>query len=87
MSLTLHQALPVALAALLAAAGLALLIAVRRPGAGRRVWLPGIGTLSDVTHVVCGLALVYPAPSTDIVGIVGVLAVYFWQKLRRVAPA
>jgi hypothetical protein len=30
---------------------------------------------------------VYPAPATDIVGIAGVVAVYFWQKLRRVAPA
>ena len=37
--------------------------------------------------IVAGLALVYPAPAADIVGIAGVLAVLAWQMLRRRAPA
>jgi len=37
--------------------------------------------------IVAGLALVYPAPASDVVGIVGVVAVALWQKLRRTAPA
>jgi len=55
---------------------------------GSQGWLVRrCGPLERAILIVCGLALVYPAPATDIVGIVGVLAVYFWQKLRRVAPA
>ena len=55
---------------------------------GSQGWLVRrCGPLERATLIVCGLALVYPAPAADIVGIVGFAAVFFWQKLRRVAPA
>ena len=55
---------------------------------GSQGWLVRrCGPLERAILIVCGLALVYPAPATDLVGVVGVVAVYFWQKLRRVAPA
>src|SRR5437762_1828614 len=37
--------------------------------------------------IVSGLALVYPAPVSDLIGIFGVAAVLAWQKLRRPVPA
>ena len=55
---------------------------------GSQGWLVRrCGPIERVILIVCGLALVYPAPATDVVGIVGIAAVFFWQKLRRVAPA
>jgi TRAP-type uncharacterized transport system fused permease subunit len=55
---------------------------------GSQGWLVRrCGALERAILILCGLALVYPAPASDFVGIAGVVAVYFWQKLRRVAPA
>jgi len=55
---------------------------------GSQGWLVRrCGPIERAILIVCGLALVYPAPATDIVGIVGIAAVFFWQKLRRIAPA
>ena len=63
-------------------------IGIAALAAGSQGWLVRrCGLLERAILIVCGLALVYPAPATDIVGIAGVVAVYFWQKLRRVAPA
>ena len=63
-------------------------IAIAALATGSQGWLVRrCGPLERAILIVCGLALVYPAPASDIVGIVGVVAVYFWQKLRRVAPA
>ncbi|HKU86842.1 MAG TPA: TRAP transporter fused permease subunit [Casimicrobiaceae bacterium] len=63
-------------------------IGIAALASGSQGWLVRrCGPLERAILIVCGLALVYPAPATDILGIVGVLAVYFWQKLRRVAPA
>jgi TRAP transporter 4TM/12TM fusion protein len=55
---------------------------------GSQGWLVRrCGPIERAILIACGLALVYPAPATDIVGIVGIAAVFFWQKLRRIAPA
>jgi len=63
-------------------------IGIAALAAGSQGWLVRrCGLLERAILIVCGLALVYPAPATDIVGIAGVVAVYFWQKLRHVAPA
>jgi TRAP transporter 4TM/12TM fusion protein len=37
--------------------------------------------------IVCGLALVYPVPASDFIGMFGVAAVLAWQILRRPVPA
>ena len=55
---------------------------------GTQGWLLGrCGVLERIILIVSGLALVYPAPASDAVGIVGVLAVLAWQKFRRPVPA
>jgi hypothetical protein len=35
--------------------------------------------------IACGLALIYPAPAADAVGLVGIAAVLAWQWLGRKA--
>ena len=55
---------------------------------GTQGWLVRrCGPLERVILILAGLALVYPAPASDIVGLVGAAAVFAWQKLSRVAPA
>ena len=55
---------------------------------GTQGWLlRRCGSIERLILIVSGLALVYPAPASDMAGIIGVLAVFSWQKLRRVAPA
>ena len=54
---------------------------------GTQGWLfRRCGLIERAILIVAGLALVYPAPASDVVGIVGVVAVALWQKLRRTAP-
>jgi TRAP transporter 4TM/12TM fusion protein len=56
--------------------------------AGTQGWLlRRCGAIERVILIVAGLALIYPAPAADLVGIAGVLAVTAWQKLRRPVPA
>ncbi|MET0733598.1 MAG: TRAP transporter fused permease subunit [Casimicrobiaceae bacterium] len=55
---------------------------------GTQGWLlRRCGFVERAMLIVAGLALVYPAPTADIVGFAGVLAVLAWQMLRRRAPA
>jgi TRAP transporter 4TM/12TM fusion protein len=55
---------------------------------GTQGWLVRrCGPVERTLLIISGLALVYPAPASDIAGTVGVAAVFFWQKLRRVVPA
>ena len=55
---------------------------------GTQGWLlRRCGVAERIVLIIAGLALVYPAPASDFVGIIGVAAVIAWQKLRRVAPA
>ena len=52
--------------------------------AGVQRWL--LRRLSFVEQwvmIVCGLALIYPAPAADAVGLVGIAAVLAWQWLGR----
>jgi TRAP transporter 4TM/12TM fusion protein len=56
--------------------------------AGTQGWfLRRCGPLERIVLIVAGLALIYPAPASDIVGLVGVAAVFGWQRLRRPLPA
>jgi TRAP-type uncharacterized transport system fused permease subunit len=63
-------------------------IGIAALAAGTQGWLlRRCGVLERIVLIVSGLALVYPAPATDIGGIAGVIAVIAWQKLRPPAPA
>jgi hypothetical protein len=54
--------------------------------AGAQGWvLRRCSVMERVALIVGGLALVYPAPASDVLGIVAVLAVLAWQKLRKPA--
>jgi TRAP transporter 4TM/12TM fusion protein len=56
--------------------------------AGTQGWLlRRCGAIERAILIVAGLALIYPAPAADLVGIAGVLAVAAWQKLRPPVPA
>jgi len=56
--------------------------------AGTQGWLMRrCGPFERVILIVSGLALIYPAPASDFVGLAGVAAVIAWQRLRRSAPA
>jgi len=56
--------------------------------AGTQGWLTRrCGPLERAILIVSGLALVYPASVSDLVGLIGVAAVFAWQKLRRPVPA
>ena len=56
--------------------------------AGTQGWLMRrCGPLERVILIVSGLALIYPAPASDLVGLAGVAAVVAWQRLRRPVPA
>ena len=55
---------------------------------GTQGWLlRRCSVLERVILIIAGLALVYPAPLSDIVGFIGVAVTLAWQKLSRVAPA
>jgi TRAP-type uncharacterized transport system fused permease subunit len=55
---------------------------------GTQGWLlRRCGWLERAVLITSGLALIYPAPASDIVGLIGVAAVVCWQKLRRPAAA
>jgi TRAP transporter 4TM/12TM fusion protein len=56
--------------------------------AGTQGWLLRRSTIVErIILIVSGIALIYPAGTSDIIGIVGVTAVFAWQKLRRPVPA
>ena len=56
--------------------------------AGTQGWLlRRCGAMERAILIVAGLALVYPAPASDVVGLAGVGAVLLWQTLRRPVPA
>ena len=56
--------------------------------AGTQGWLLRRSTIVErIILIVSGIALIYPAATSDIIGIVGVTAVFAWQKLRRPVPA
>jgi TRAP transporter 4TM/12TM fusion protein len=55
---------------------------------GSQGWLlRRCSAIERVILIVSGLALVYPAAASDIIGFAGFAAVLMWQKLRRPAPA
>ena len=55
--------------------------------AGTQGWLLRRSTIVErIILIVSGIALIYPAGTSDIIGIVGVTAVFAWQKLRRPVP-
>src|SRR5947207_13464058 len=55
---------------------------------GTQGWLlRRCGIVERCILIVCGLALVYPAPASDLIGIFGVAVVLAWQILRRPLPA
>src|SRR5258705_6683221 len=55
---------------------------------GTQGWLlRRCGIVERCILIVCGLALVYPVPVSDFIGIFGVAAVLAWQILRRPVPA
>ena len=52
--------------------------------AGTQGWvLRRCGIVERATLIVSGLALIYPAPVSDWIGVTGVAAVLAWQRLRR----
>ena len=56
--------------------------------AGTQGWFLRRSTIVErIILIVSGIALIYPAGTSDIIGIVGVTAVFAWQKLRRPVPA
>jgi len=55
---------------------------------GTQGWLlRRCGIVERCILIACGLALVYPAPASDLIGIFGVAVVLAWQILRRPLPA
>jgi len=55
---------------------------------GTQGWLlRRCGLVERAILILSGLALVYPAPSADLAGFVGIAVVLAWQKLHRAAPA
>jgi TRAP-type uncharacterized transport system fused permease subunit len=55
---------------------------------GTQGWLlRRCGLIERAILILSGLALVYPAPSADLAGFVGIAVVLAWQKLHRAAPA
>ena len=68
--------------------GITACIGIAALATGTQGWLlRRCGVIERVILIVAGLALIYPAPASDIVGLAGVAAVVAWQKMRRVAPA
>jgi TRAP-type uncharacterized transport system fused permease subunit len=58
-------------------------IGIAALAAGVQQWLlHRLNRLEQVVLILCGLALVYPAPAADIVGLIGIAAVVVSQKLR-----
>ena len=56
--------------------------------AGTQGWFLRRSTIVErIILIVSGIALIYPAGTSDIIGIIGVTAVFAWQKLRRPVPA
>jgi TRAP-type uncharacterized transport system fused permease subunit len=52
--------------------------------AGAQRWLlRRLSIVEQCVMIVCGLALIYPAPAADIVGLVGIAGVLAWQWLGQ----
>ena len=45
------------------------------------------GDFAIVASSACGLALIYPAPAADLIGLIGIAAVLGWQWFGRDARA
>jgi TRAP transporter 4TM/12TM fusion protein len=55
---------------------------------GVQKWmLRQLSIIEQVVMIVSGLALIYPAPSADIVGLIGIATVFAWQRFGRRAVA
>jgi TRAP-type uncharacterized transport system fused permease subunit len=47
-------------------------------------WLVGrLSLVEQWVMILCGLALIYPAPAADLIGLVGIAAVLAWQWFGR----
>ena len=51
----------------------------------QRWLLRRLSVVEQWVMIVCGLALIYPAPASDAVGLVGIAAVLAWQWFGRKA--